>query len=51
MRDDLLSRAARIDEPALRESFLKSLSANARTLTLARAWLGEHSSPARRLPS
>ncbi|XYI02491.1 protein kinase domain-containing protein [Sorangium sp. So ce1128] len=50
-RDDLLARADRIGDPAFRKSFLESISANARTLTLARAWLGEDPSPARHLPS
>ncbi|WP_437915392.1 protein kinase [Sorangium sp. So ce302] len=40
-RAALLARAARIEEPALRRSFLENVSANARTLTLARALLGE----------
>ncbi|WP_437769546.1 protein kinase [Sorangium sp. So ce281] len=40
-RGALLARAARIEEPAFRRSFLENVSANARTLTLARALLGE----------
>jgi hypothetical protein len=40
-RGALLARAARIEEPAFRKSFLENVSANARTLTLARVLLGE----------
>ncbi|WP_441288249.1 protein kinase domain-containing protein [Sorangium sp. KYC3313] len=40
-RGALLARAARIEDPAFRRSFLENVSANARTLTLARALLGE----------
>ncbi|XXT24723.1 protein kinase [Sorangium sp. So ce429] len=40
-RDELLARAGRIDDPAFRRGFLENVSANARTLALARAWLGE----------
>ncbi|AUX39749.1 uncharacterized protein SOCE26_011440 [Sorangium cellulosum] len=38
-RDDLLARAACIEVPAYRESFLTRSPANARTLALAAAWL------------
>ncbi|WP_437933477.1 protein kinase domain-containing protein [Sorangium sp. So ce341] len=40
-RGDVLARAARIGDPAVRRSFLESVSANAHTLSLARAWLRE----------
>ncbi|XXY22742.1 protein kinase [Sorangium sp. So ce216] len=40
-RDELLARAGRIDDPAFRRGFLENVSANARTLALASAWLGE----------
>ncbi|WP_437618221.1 hypothetical protein [Sorangium sp. So ce1151] len=40
-RADLLARADRIGDPAFRKSFLENVSANVRTLDLARAWLGE----------
>ncbi|MDC0683076.1 serine/threonine-protein kinase [Sorangium atrum] len=40
-RAALLARAARIEDPAFRRSFLENVSANARTLALARALLGE----------
>jgi ATP/maltotriose-dependent transcriptional regulator MalT len=40
-RDRLVATAARIDDPRLRDSFLHNVSENARTLELARAWLGE----------
>ncbi|WP_437720284.1 protein kinase domain-containing protein [Sorangium sp. So ce861] len=39
-RADVLARADKIGDPALRKSFLENVSANARTLALARAWLG-----------
>ncbi|AUX47717.1 protein kinase [Sorangium cellulosum] len=45
-RDELLARADRISDPAFRRGFLENVSANARTLALASAWLGEGSSPA-----
>ncbi|XYI02280.1 serine/threonine-protein kinase [Sorangium sp. So ce1128] len=45
-RDELLARADRIGDPAFRRGFLENVSANARTLALASAWLGEGSSPA-----
>ncbi|WP_437479358.1 protein kinase [Sorangium sp. So ce1014] len=45
-RDELLARADRIGDPAFRRGFLENVSANARTLALARAWLGEGPSPA-----
>ena len=38
-RDRLLARAARVVDPALRESLLSRVPENARTLALARAWL------------
>ncbi|WP_438031760.1 protein kinase domain-containing protein [Sorangium sp. So ce204] len=50
-RDDLLARADRIGDPAFRRGFLEDVSANARTLSLARAWLGEIPSPAGRAPA
>jgi eukaryotic-like serine/threonine-protein kinase len=40
-RERLLSRAARIQDPALRESFLYKVPDNARTLELASRFLGE----------
>lgn len=40
-RDRLLAAAARIDDPALRDSFLHNVPENARTLARARAWLAE----------
>jgi len=40
-RDRLRIRAARIGDLALRRRFLEDLPENARTLTLARQWLGE----------
>ncbi|XYI03008.1 protein kinase domain-containing protein [Sorangium sp. So ce1128] len=40
-RDELLARADRIGDPAFRRGFLENVSANARTLALASAWLGE----------
>jgi tetratricopeptide (TPR) repeat protein len=40
-RDRLLAVAARIDDERLRASFLDAVSENARTLALAREWLGE----------
>jgi hypothetical protein len=40
-RDRLLAVAGKIDDPTYRRSFLEQVSANARTLALARAWLGE----------
>jgi eukaryotic-like serine/threonine-protein kinase len=40
-RDNLLARAARISDPLWRESFLCKVPDNARTLELARRWLGE----------
>ncbi|WP_437475986.1 protein kinase [Sorangium sp. So ce1014] len=45
-RDELLARADRIGDPAFRRGFLENVSANVRTLALARAWLGEGPSPA-----
>ena len=39
-RDRLDERAARIGDAALREGFLRRVPDNARTLELARAWLG-----------
>ncbi|WP_437311324.1 hypothetical protein [Sorangium sp. So ce388] len=45
-RDELLARADRIGDPAFRRGFLENVSANARTLALASAWLGQGSSPA-----
>jgi len=41
-RDELLERAAKIPEPAVRRSYLEGLGAHARTLALAEEWLGEH---------
>ncbi|WP_437677930.1 protein kinase domain-containing protein [Sorangium sp. So ce131] len=47
-RDDLLARAACIEDPAYRESFLTRSPANARTLALAAVWLdGRGSAEAR----
>jgi eukaryotic-like serine/threonine-protein kinase len=40
-RARLLATASRIDDPAYRRSFLEDVPENARTLALARAWLGE----------
>ncbi|UQA63202.1 hypothetical protein [Polyangium aurulentum] len=40
-RDRLRANADKIDDPALHRSFLQSVPENARTLALARAWLGE----------
>jgi eukaryotic-like serine/threonine-protein kinase len=40
-RTRLFAIAARIPDPAYRQSFLESVPENARTLALARAWLGE----------
>ncbi len=40
-RDRLLERAAKISRPEWRESFLSKVAENARTLALAREWLGE----------
>jgi hypothetical protein len=40
-RDALLAHAARIQRVAWRESFLREVRENARTLALARAWLDE----------
>ena len=40
-RERLLARAAKIVDPALRESFLARVPENARTLARAREWLGE----------
>ena len=40
-RDRLLERAAMIARPEWRESFLTKVPENARTLALAREWLGE----------
>jgi tetratricopeptide (TPR) repeat protein len=40
-REALLARAARIHDARLRGSFLERVEENARTLALARAWLGE----------
>ncbi|AUX32152.1 MULTISPECIES: serine/threonine-protein kinase PknK [Sorangium] len=41
-RDRLLARAAKIANRAWRAGFLDNVPENARTLALARAWLGEH---------
>jgi hypothetical protein len=43
-RDRLLAAAARIDDSRYRESFLHNVPENARTLHLARVWLGEEGS-------
>jgi len=40
-RASLLARAGKIADPGWRRSFLERVPENARTLTLARAWLGE----------
>jgi tetratricopeptide (TPR) repeat protein len=40
-RERLLARAAGIPEPGFRQSFLRRVPENARTLALARAWLGD----------
>ena len=40
-RARLLAIAGRIAEPSYRTSFLAAVPENARTLALARAWLGE----------
>jgi tetratricopeptide (TPR) repeat protein len=40
-RDDLLTRAAKIEAPSYRQSFLTRVPTHARTLALAREWLGE----------
>jgi hypothetical protein len=39
-RDHLLARAERIGDPVWRERFLRNVTDNARTLALARQWLG-----------
>lgn len=39
-RARLLEAAGRIDDPARRARFLRDVEENARTLELARAWLG-----------
>ncbi|AUX48078.1 uncharacterized protein SOCE26_096060 [Sorangium cellulosum] len=39
-RAELLARADRIADPAYRRSFLENVTARARTMNLARAWLG-----------
>jgi predicted negative regulator of RcsB-dependent stress response len=38
-RDDLLARAALVEDPAVRRSFLEAVPENARVLLLAREWL------------
>ena len=40
-RAHLLATADKIADPAYRQSFLENVTENARTLALARAWLGE----------
>jgi tetratricopeptide (TPR) repeat protein len=40
-RDRLLANAGKIGDPALQRSFLEAVPENARTLALARQWLGE----------
>ncbi|KYG10516.1 hypothetical protein BE21_11500 [Sorangium cellulosum] len=40
-REDLLTRAARIEDPTYRRSFLERAPEHARTLLVARAWLRE----------
>jgi hypothetical protein len=40
-RARLLAIAARIPDPAYRQSFLENVPENARTMALARAWLGD----------
>jgi serine/threonine protein kinase/tetratricopeptide (TPR) repeat protein len=40
-RDRLHARAASIGDPAFRQSFLRDVAENARTLSLAREWRGE----------
>jgi tetratricopeptide (TPR) repeat protein len=40
-RADLLTRADKIDDPKYRRSFLQQVRVHARTLELAKAWLGE----------
>jgi eukaryotic-like serine/threonine-protein kinase len=40
-RDRLLANAAKIGDPAYQKTFLENGPENARTLALARAWLGE----------
>jgi hypothetical protein len=40
-RDRVHARAARIDDPSFRRSFLTNVPEHARTLALAHAWLGE----------
>ena len=40
-RDRLLALAARIEDPRWRDSFLRNVPENARTLELSRAWLGD----------
>ncbi|AUX24233.1 protein kinase [Sorangium cellulosum] len=44
-REDLLTRAARIEDPAYRRSFLERVPEHARTLLVAREWLGEGTCP------
>jgi eukaryotic-like serine/threonine-protein kinase len=46
-RERVLAKATRIEEPSRRKTFLENMRENARTLSLARAWLGE---PAGALP-
>jgi hypothetical protein len=45
-RGRLLAIADRIGDPAHKHSFLHNVPENARTLTLARSWLGEPASDA-----
>ena len=40
-RDRILARAASLRDPAIRQGFLTRVPSNAKTLTLAREWLGE----------
>jgi hypothetical protein len=40
-RDRLLKNADKIVDPSYKKSFLENVPENARTLRLARAWLGE----------
>jgi ATP/maltotriose-dependent transcriptional regulator MalT len=44
-RERLLARAAKISDPAMRESFLARVPEHARTLALARAWEARGSRP------
>jgi hypothetical protein len=44
-RDRVMGIAATLEDPELRASYLTSIDANARTIALAREWLGEEAAP------